>query len=113
MLKKHLQIGIIIFITTLLISCGATPKNALVGKWADAGQEKSGDYMEFLDNHTVVMKTKAVPTPVEGTWVITASDAIQVDLMIGETKQQLLFELEDDQLVATGPKGTKNKLVKL
>jgi len=113
MLNKRFKIGIIIFITSLLLSCGATPKNKLVGKWADAGQEQSGEYMEFLGDHSVVMHTKAVQTPLLGTWAIAESGAIQVDLVVADSKQQILFHFEDDQLTSTGPKGAKNKLVKL
>ncbi|HHL18573.1 MAG TPA: hypothetical protein ENJ33_02435 [Thiothrix sp.] len=113
MFNKRFKIGIIIFITSLLISCGATPKNKLVGKWADAGQEKSGDYMEFLEDHTVVMHTKAVQTPLLGKWAIADGGSVKVDLTVAETTQSILFQFEDDQLSSTGPNGAKNKLVKL
>jgi hypothetical protein len=113
MLNKRLKIGIIIFITSLLISCGATPKNKLVGKWADAGQEASGEYMEFRSDNTVLMVTKAVPTPVSGVWEISQEGAIKVDLSVASSTQSILFQFDDDQLTSTGPNGEKNKLVKL
>ncbi len=113
MFNERFKIGIIIFITSVLISCGATPKNQLVGKWADEGQEKSGDYMEFLDDHTVVMRTKAVETPVLGKWTISDKGGIKVDLTVAGEIQSILFQLDDDQLSSTGPSGAKNKLVKL
>jgi hypothetical protein len=48
-----------------------------------------------------------------GTWSIAEGGAIQVDLTVAESKQQILFQLDEGELTSTGPKGTKNKLVKL
>lgn len=115
MLNKYWKIGIIIIVASLLISCGATPKNKLVGKWVDEGQAQSGDYMEFRNDNTVVMSTKAVPTPLEGTWSLTDTGDIKVDLTIAASvKQSILFQFDDDgKLTSTGPNGVKNSMIKL
>lgn len=113
MLNKRLKIGIIILITSFLIGCGATPKNKLLGKWVDAGQSQSGDYMEFRRDNTVVMSTKAVPTPLEGTWVIGDNGGIKVDLTVASSVQSILFQFDGDKLTSTGPNGTQNSMVKL
>lgn len=115
MLKKYLKTGIIIFITSLLMSCDATPKNKLLGKWVDKGQEKSGDYIEFSADNTVVMHTKLVPDPVSGTWSISPDNSVKADFKVTPSTNSInmLLKFEDEHLISIGVNGVKETLVKL